>query len=94
MDIHIQTSETAARVLKDLGRAMSLFNRQKADELFILARAFEKKEKMLNVDYPFTLEPSERPDFIIRSGGRQIGLEITTLMAPQRAKAESIVAAT
>lgn len=100
MTLTIASFESAPELLDDWARR--IFEEQKekgdkelekkVDELFILSRLFQfSPMESLDVTFPLTVELSEKPDFVLRCGGRVVGVEVTKFQAEQRARAESII---
>jgi len=63
---------------------------QKTDELFLLARFFEKADGDLPLAWPLTVELSEKPDFVVAHGQTLVGIEVTQFRAEQLARAEHL----
>ena len=88
MKLEIASLDIASQALNEWARQTA--DSQKSNEIFLLARLFEKSNDNLPLDFPIILELSEAPDFILHQGKSCIGLEVTEFRAEQRARAEHL----
>jgi len=88
MKLEITSFDIAPQALNDW--ACQIADSQKSNEIFLLARLFEKSNDSLPFDFPITIELNESPDFILHQDNSCIGLEVTEFRAEQRARAEHL----
>ena len=63
---------------------------RRLDDLFVLQRWMATTSAVSKLQFPLTIELSEKPDFVLHMEGRSTGLEVTRFLAEQRARAAKI----
>lgn len=90
MTLQIPSCDRATALLNEWAIQVATTEPRKTDELFLLARLFEKANGILPITFPLTIELSEKPDFVFTFGNLRIGVEVTQFLAEQLARAQHI----
>jgi hypothetical protein len=90
METTLTSANNSGETLRTWARSLPPADKQKAEEAYVLSRLLDCEAENSLVDFPLNISCDEKPDFLLTSAGRVIGLEVTRFEAEQLATAESI----
>lgn len=92
-DIKANSSEELLSILRDIDIRVPLRNEGRTTEHcenWSVCRLLATLAKHNEIDFPIQLTKRERPDFLLKAGDCQIGVEVTEAVNPEYAKAVTL----